>query len=473
MGKPFAMSNFASYNPATGEKIWEGVAFDKAAIDQVILKCKKAFTSWALLPLEKREEQLKKFQQELEKEKKNLSLIISKETGKPLWDSLNEVRSMINKIDISIEAYRDRCKPLVKQLAHGLSQTRHKPHGVVAVFGPYNFPAHLPNGHLIPALLAGNTCLFKPSELTPMTAEATMKIWKESGLPDGVIELVQGGKETGQLLATHSEINGLFFTGSFNTGSILLKQFAATPGKILALELGGNNPLIVHEITDLKAASLITIQSAFLTTGQRCTAARRLILVKGKESDAFLEELMRTIQKIKVGPYTETPEPFMGPLINEEAAKKLISSQENFKKKGAIALIEMKRNGAFLTPGLVDVTPIQQREDEELFGPLLQLIFVKDFASALHVANQTAYGLTAGLLSDNKEHYNQFFNEIKAGIINWNTPLTGASSHLPFGGVGHSGNFRPSAYYAADYSAYPVASIEADQIAMPPQLPGL
>lgn len=464
------MSNesFGSYNPATGVKIWEGKALGNEEIDKAVASSREAFASWSNLTFESRVSHLENFQIALKEDQLPLAVAISEETGKPLWDSKLEVAAMINKVNISIIAYKDRCKELTIELPNALSKTRHKPHGVVAVFGPYNFPCHLPNGHLVPALLAGNTCLFKPSELTPHTAEVTIKIWEKANLPKNVIQLVLGGKETGKILGNHPGINGLFFTGSFNTGSLLAKQFAEHPEKILALEMGGNNPLVVYEAADLETASYLTIQSAFLTSGQRCTCARRLIIDAGKEGDDFLKVLIQWIEKIKIGSYTNIPEPFMGPVISSLVAQNLLQIQKDLISRGGKPLVEMKSLGsAFLTPGLIDVTAVKNRDDIEIFGPLLQVIRVKDFGSAIKEANQTAYGLSAGLISDNKKLYEQFYREIKAGVVNWNNPLTGASSHASFGGIGHSGNHRPSAYYAADYCAYPVASLEVEKLKMP------
>ncbi len=468
---------FRSYNPATGKTVWEGKAFGASEIDHAIKSCQKAFHPWSNLPLDARIGYLKNFQFELKKNLELLSYTISEETGKPFWDSKSEVNAMINKIDISIRAYADRCKEMRIEIQPAISITRHKPHGVVAIFGPYNFPGHLPNGHIVPALLAGNTCIFKPSELTPKTALVTMEIWEQSGLPKGVLELVLGGRETGKLLAEHPCINGLFFTGSFNTGKSLLKQFANHPQKILALEMGGNNPLIFDDAADTKAASYIALQSAFLTSGQRCTCARRLIVVDGKCADAFIDELIQWTNKIKVGAFTDIPEPFMGPVISDISSDHLLQAQDDLKQRGGKTLVEMKRlnlGKKFLSPGIMDVTFVLDRKDEEIFGPFLQIIRVPDFKSALEEANRTNYGLSAGLISDSIEKYEEFYREIKAGVINWNMPLTGASSYAPFGGIGHSGNFRPSAYYATDYCAYPTASLECKNFKMPEVLhPGI
>jgi succinylglutamic semialdehyde dehydrogenase len=236
--------------------------------------------------------------------------------------------------------------------------------------------------------------------------------------------------------------------------------------------MGGNNPLIVHNVSDAIAAAYCTIQSAFITAGQRCTCARRLIVPIGNEE--FQNKLIALTRKIIVSPYTNNPEPFMGPVISEIAAKKLLATQADLVQRGGKSLIEMRsinNQPALLSPGLIDVTSIPNRADEEIFGPLLQLIQVADFDAALLEANHTAYGLSAGLLSDSRELYDKFFRSIRAGVVNWNRPTTGASGSLPFGGVGLSGNHRPSGYYAADYCSYPIASMETPRLELPAKLP--
>lgn len=471
------MGRFQSRNPATTQIVWEGQNAEVKDVDKAVKNALAAFDSWSNLPLSQRIDYLQAFREKLTLSKENLANAISEEIGKPLWESRSEVGAMINKVDISIEAYHQRCKELIREQASGLSITRHKAHGVIAVFGPFNFPGHLPNGHIVPALLAGNTVVFKPSELAPLVAELTIQCWEQAELPKGVLNLIQGGRETGQLLADHPQINGLFFTGSWTTGLHFLEKFAQHPEKILALEMGGNNPLVVYETSNLRAASYCTIQSAFITSGQRCTCARRLIIPKGGQGDDFLQFLINDMRGIKVGPYTNIPEPFMGPVISEAAAKHLLNAQTNLRSKGGKILVELSHlieGTGLVSPGLIDVTNIQHRLDEEFFGPLLQVIRVNGFDEALEEANKTAYGLSAGILTDKKENYEKFYQKIQAGVINWNTPTTGASSSAPFGGVRHSGNHRPSAYYAADYCCFPVASLEAQELKMPETLsPGL
>ncbi|HBO7442198.1 succinylglutamate-semialdehyde dehydrogenase, partial [Pseudomonas sp. BIS] len=329
----------------------------------------------------------------------------------------------------------------------------------------------------VPALLAGNCVVFKPSELTPKVAELTLKAWIQAGLPAGVLNLVQGGRETGVALAAHRGLDGLFFTGSSRTGNLLHSQFGGQPQKILALEMGGNNPLVVEEVADLDAAVYTIIQSAFISAGQRCTCARRLLVPQGAWGDALLARLVAVSATLRVGRFDEQPAPFMGAVISLSAAEHLLKAQEHLIGKGAQPLLAMTQpidGAALLTPGILDVSAVAERPDEEFFGPLLQVIRYSDFAAAIREANATQYGLAAGLLSDSRERFEQFLVESRAGIVNWNKQLTGAASSAPFGGIGASGNHRPSAYYAADYCAYPVASLESPSVSLPATLtPGI
>ena len=406
-----------------------------------------------------------------------LADLIAKETGKPYWETKTEAAAVVGKVAVSIDSMRERRSTTSFAMGDANAVTRYKPHGVCGVLGPFNFPAHLPNGHIVPALICGNTVVFKPSEITPATGGWMMQKWHEAGLPAGVLNLVHGGRDIGEAIAGHGELDGLFFTGSSRAGVALSKTLAPTPQKILALEMGGNNPLIVHETADLKAAAYLTVLSAFITAGQRCTCARRLIVVDGKPAEEFLVELKSAIEGLSVGFNTDSPEPFFGTVINGATGKRLLDAQAGLIARGAKPIIEMERLrecDALVSPGLLDVTDVSDREDEEHFGPLLTVIRVASFEEAIAEANRTKYGLSAGLLSDNREIYKQFTHHIRAGIVNWNRQTTGASGKLPFGGCGLSGNHRPSAYFAVDYCSFPVASIEAEKLSMPEKkLPGV
>jgi succinylglutamic semialdehyde dehydrogenase len=296
--------------------------------------------------------------------------------------------------------------------------------------------------------------------------------WQQAGLPAGVLNLVQGGREVGQTLSTHPQVDGLFFTGSSAAGKALHRAFADHPQKILALEMGGNNPLIVSEVDNVRAAAYLTILSAYFSSGQRCSCARRLILIDNEESDLFLGELVEMISGVSFGFYDDQPQPFMGTVISQEMGRRLLQAQAEIIQQQGQPLVKMQSHrdcDALVSPGLIDVTEVANRSDEELFGPLLHVVRVKDFEAAITEANDTAYGLSAGLLSSNRELYEEFIHRIRAGVVNWNRQTTGASGKLPFGGCGLSGNHRPSAYFAADYCSFPTASLESDQLVLPEQ----
>jgi succinylglutamic semialdehyde dehydrogenase len=441
-----------------------------------IAAAREGLPAWSATPAVEREAIATQYAEQLQSHRDELIRTICLETGKPKWEAGTEVDSMIAKVAISIEAKAARRNESSRPEGGATASVRYKPHGVAVVLGPFNFPGHLPNGHIVPALLAGNTVVFKPSELTPTVGLLMFKCWEAAGLPRNVLYCIQGDRATGEALVADSGIDAVFFTGSYAAGRAINRQLADRPGVIAALEMGGNNPLIVHNVADTSAAAYLTVQSAFISAGQRCSCARRLIVPPG--NDVFIEALMKMTTVIRVGSFNMEPEPFMGRVISDAAADRLLEAQRDLAARDGKMLIEMKavegERRAMLRPGIIDVTDVRDRADEELFGPLLQLIRVKDFDDALREANATTFGLAAGLFCDERQLYEQFFRASRAGIVNWNRALTGASSRLPFGGIGRSGNGRPSAYFAADYCDYAVGSIEVEKLAMPEKfLPGI
>jgi succinylglutamic semialdehyde dehydrogenase len=463
-----------STDPATGAVAWQGRSASGEQVDRAVRSAASVFAAWARVPFSERLAIARQYAERLRQMQPEFIDQISRETGKPRWEAKTEVEAMIAKVDISADAYGDRCRETEIEQGGVKSATRFRPHGVVAVLGPFNFPGHLPNGHIVPALLAGNTVVFKPSELTPGVGELMVRAWESAGLPAGVINLVQGGLATGEALAGHARLDGLFFTGSASTGLALSRQFADTPGKILALEMGGNNPLIVWDAAELPAAAICIIQSAFITSGQRCSCARRLIVDADSRGEAIVSELIAVMRSIRIGSASDNPEPFMGPLISLAAADKMLAAEKSLIDRGAIPIVPLRRDPrspALLSPGLIDVTSVANRPDVEFFGPMLQLTRVADFPAAIAEANNTRYGLCAGLLSDDRSLYDIFSTEIRAGVIYWNRPTTGASSRLPFGGLGHSGNHRPSAFLAADYCSHAIAVTETARLTIPTNLP--
>ncbi|MBA3511572.1 succinylglutamate-semialdehyde dehydrogenase [Sphingomonas sp.] len=453
--------SLVSSDPATGAEIWSGPVGDAAA---EVAAARAAAAAWAAHSLAYRSEAVRRFANVVRKREEEFATLISRETGKPFWEARTEVAAVINKVQISIDAYSERTPQRKLEAALGNKiAVRHKPHGVLGVLGPFNFPAHLPNGHIVPALIAGNAVVFKPSEKTPATGELLVECYHQAKIPEGVVRLLIGGPDQGRALAAEPGIDGLLFTGSARAGKALHRQFADAPHKILALELGGNNPIVVWGAKDVDAAAAIVVQSAYLSAGQRCTAARRLIVEDGKEG-ALIEAIQRLIDRIIVDEPFADPQPFMGPVIDLQSADHLQEAWLGLMMKGGKPVRRLDRpveERPYLTPALIDVTDIADRPDEELFGPVLQLVRVKDFDAAIDEANNTRFGLVASLVGGDPALYDRFWANIRAGVINWNKPTNGAPSNAPFGGVGLSGNHRPSAYYAADYCAYPVTSSEA------------
>jgi succinylglutamic semialdehyde dehydrogenase len=467
---------FSSFNPAKNEQLWQGEAASASQVDAAVNSSREAFYQWADFSFAQRLAVVEKFAVLLGENKEDIAIAIAQETGRLLWETRTEIGAMMGKVGISVRAFEERTGTVENPMAGAKAYIRHKPHGVVAVFGPYNFPAHLPNSHIVPALLAGNTVVFKPSELTPLVAQKVMTLWEKAGLPAGVINMVQGEVNTGKALAGHKGIDGLFFTGSSATGHFLHQQFAGQPGKILALEMGGNNPLIVKDAADIEAVVHDIVQSAFVTTGQRCTCARRLFLENDATGDAILARLVEVTKQIKIGYYDDEDQPFLGSLVSEKAALGLVAAQQQLFDLGGRSLVAMKHTAGtgFVTPGIIEVTGVEGIPDEEHFGPMLKVYRYDDFDSAIAQANDTEFGLSAGLLSDSEADWNHFLRRIRAGIVNRNRPTTGANSAAPFGGVGASGNHRAGAYYAADYCSFPVASVELDKVSLPDTLnPGL
>jgi succinylglutamic semialdehyde dehydrogenase len=458
-------SELVSTDPCTGEAIWRGPAAEPCDVGPAIEAARRSFSAWSARPLAARCAIARAFAERVRDEREDIARLIARETGKPFWEALTEADSVAGKVEISITALNERAGERIGEVQGAVSRLTHRPHGVMAVLGPFNFPMHLPGGHIAPALLAGDTVVFKPSEKTPATGERLVRLWREAGVPAEALRLLVGGPEIGRALVEAEGIDGVLFTGAARTGIAIHRALAGRPDRLLALELGGNNPLIAWDAEDVEGAAHLIVQSAFVTAGQRCSCARRLILPQGLFGDRLVERLIAVTDRIRVGTPFEAPQPFIGPVIDEAAGQALLAGQDELVALGARPLRAMartERDGAFLSPGLIEVTGVDV-PDEEHFGPLLQVVRVADFDAAVAAAGRTRFGLSAALISDDEALYRRFRGEVRAGVINWNRPTTGAASSAPFGGVGLSGNHRPSAYYAADYCAYPVASLEAER----------
>jgi succinylglutamic semialdehyde dehydrogenase len=458
-----ASGDIISHEPATGTPVWSGPVGD---VEDAVARAQRAWPTWAAQPHSNRIELVRRFANELRREHDRLATLIARETGRPLWEARGEVEDAVARVEVAVRAYADRtAQRRLDSALQGSAALRHKPHGVIAVITPASSPVSVPTGHIVPALIAGNTVVFKPSERTTASAELLVQCFHRAGISATVVQLVPGGPAQGQALAMHDAIDGVLFTGSAHVGISINRRLAANPGKLVALELGGNNPIVVWDTPKIADAAALVAQSAFASAGQRCTSARRLI-VQSALADDLIEEVRRLADRLIVGAPFDDPAPFMGPVMDNRAADGLTESFVYLLSNGGRAikhLVRLDEANPFLSPAIIDVTRMKERPDVELFGPLLQVVVVDDFDAAIAEANATRFGLCAALVGGSPQEYNRFWSQVRAGIINWNRPTYAHSSGAPLGGVGLSGNHRPAAYYTADSCAYPVASAELDQ----------
>ncbi len=342
---------------------------------------------------------------------------------------------------------------------------------MVLVLGPFNFPLHLPGGQIIPALLAGNAVVFKPSEQATAVGQWMQEAWQQIGLPEGVFQMISGGVETAVAAIDSPLVNGVFLTGSRAAGRAIGRQLGGRPDVLLALELGGNNPIVVTDVDAAAAAGVVSL-SAFVSAGQRCTCARRAIFVQSDRTASQIDALVAQTRAIRVGLPHDQPAAQVGPLISESAAVALNETYQRLLRLGCQAAVPMAsdpRRANLVRPTIVDATRLADQQLAELgemewFGPLLVIQRVANFEAAIRSAALTPYGLAASLLGGTRAMFDRFVHHVGAGVVNWNRPTTGAAGSLPFGGLGDSGNHRPAGFYAIDFCNDPVASLESDSL---------
>jgi succinylglutamic semialdehyde dehydrogenase len=471
-----------SHNPANpAETVWQGAPVP-AHVDRAVAAARKALTVWSSWPIEKRIAGLRAVQALMRARVEEIARLIVRETGKAAWDSLAEAKLLADKIDITLEIGANTGMARVSGFDLALSptrtgSTRFRPHGVMAVVGPFNFPAHLPNGHIVPALAMGNTVVFKPSDKAPAVGQLLATLFHEGlssvGAPAGVVNMVQGAASIASALVTHDGIDGVLFTGSWPVGRRILEANLDRPGRMIALEMGGNNAAVVMPDADLKQAVIECVRSAFVTTGQRCTCTRRII-VHEAASREFIPMFQRLASTLVVGsPDGVGGQPvFMGPIIRAEAVDSGLKFQSDLHRVGGRPLIESTamestEKGHYITPGAVLVDRFSLAADAsrdagcdlEVFAPIVRISVSGSFEDALMQANASRYGLAASIFTHDRAAIERFLLEAKAGCVNVNTGTAGASSKLPFGGLDRSGNHRPAGSFSLDYCAFPVASM--------------
>lgn len=442
--------------------------FNRDHIQMACKAAKKAFPAWTRLTQTERMHYLNKLKEILIQKKEDMALAIARDTGKPLWESLTEASALISKIDITLNhSIKLVTSELVPQALPSVDgHIRYKGRGAMAVLGPFNFPAHLPNGHIIPALLMGNTIVFKPSEQTPYVGQFYAQCFLAAGFPAGVFNMVQGDGESGRQLAINEDVDGVLFTGSYEVGLRIKQETLTHYWKLLALEMGGKNATVIWEDADLDKATYETLIGSYLSAGQRCSGTSRIFVHK-KVAEPFIERFYQMAKKLTIGHYQDNP--FMGPLINEGAVEKYLRFQEIANRENCESLMRGKvlenttHPGHYVTPSIHLVkehNPNSVYQKTEIFGPNVGIYQVDDFEQTTHMVNSTGFGLVAALFTKNRSLYEKALIDYRVGLLNLNRTTNGASSKLPFGGLGKSGNDRPSAHFAIQYCSVPIASLE-------------
>ncbi|MCA9307220.1 MAG: aldehyde dehydrogenase family protein [Phycisphaerales bacterium] len=485
-----------SHNPAhPDETVWRGSPV-AAHVDDAVAAARRALPEWSRFPIEKRIAALRAYQEIVKSRVDEIAMLICRETGKALWDSKGEAGILAGKVDITLDEWewggRKRVTGFELDLGAGKKGVcSFRPHGVMAVVGPFNFPAHLPNGHIVPALMTGNTIVFKPSDKTPAVGQWLAGAYQEAldsvGAPKGVMNLVHGAAVESVRLTTHADIDGILFTGSWPVGRKILEANLDNPGRIIALELGGNNPALVMDDADLRQTAIECVRAAFVTTGQRCTCTRRVI-VHERIADRFIGAISKIASALVIGDPVDGVDggaAFMGPIIREEAREAVVRFQRDLVAGGGRVVLEAKKighpsGGHYVSPGIVRVGRFSLGQDPahdcgcdmEVFGPILRVSTCGSFEDGLEQVNATRYGLAASVFTKSPEHACAFTGGARAGCVNVNTGTAGASGKLPFGGIGWSGNHRPAGAFSSDYCAYPVASMVVEG-GEAPILPGM
>lgn len=468
--------SFESRSPADPhDLVGRFVVWESAAIDEAVSRARAAFPAWRDAGFEARAAVLRRFRDHVRAHAEELAQLIAREVGKAIWEARQEAALVAAKVDVTLEEGME----FVRELRAGPDAwAGFPPRGVLAVLGPFNFPAHLPNGHVVPALATGNGVVLKPSDQAPAVGEWMARAWRDSGLPPGVLETVHGGAGTGRTLALHEDVDGVLFTGSWAVGRALAEATLDQPGKILALEMGGKNAMVVLADADLELAAAEAAVSMCATTGQRCTALSRIFVARAA-MEPFTERLVRMLAGLRIGPPLEEGV-FMGPLVSREAFDRVMRWRARAEEAGAERVFrgEIDRIAPFVAPALVRFARLDQShpyQREEIFGPEAALYPMDELDEAIAAVNDSDYGLAASVMTADRAAYAHCIGRIRTGVLNWNRGTVGASSRLPFGGMRRSGNARPTASMATLYCTEPQAHLEheggLDPEALPPGVP--
>ena len=455
--------DIVSFDPARPSVEVARVRVDAGAVDAAVRAARAAFPAWSARSRDERAALLQAWSATCARHAERIAVAIMRETGKVLAEARQEAALLSDKVAVTLE---ERVRARVTGYEFPANATRvnrcsYRPFGVMAVIGPFNFPAHLPNGHWVPALLAGNTVVFKPSEKAPGVGALMTELMAEAGMPAGVFNLVQGRGDAAAALVEHADVDGVLFTGSWPVGRRIMERNLDRPGRMVALEMGGSNPAIVMDDADLKQAVIECVRCAFITTGQRCTCTRRVVVHRAV-AERFITAFVECARTLTVGAGDAEPAPFMGPLVSREAREAALAFQAECAARGERVLLESRApagDGWFVTPGVVQAKRFERATDREVFGPVVRIAVAEDLQDAIVQANATDFGLAASIFTQSEANVAAAVAGLRAGCINVNCGTAGASGKLPFGGLGRSGNLRPAGAAMIDACAYPVATM--------------
>ncbi len=444
IGGEWTVSNsdksFETVNPATEEAIARFPKGTKEDVKKAIDAAQSAFPKWSSLPAPSRGKILFKVVELLRNEKQRLGLLVANEMGKAMPEALGDVQEAIDVFEyMAAEGRRLFGHTTTSELHDKFCMTIRRPIGVVGLITPWNFPVAIPAWKLAPALICGNTVVFKPSSDTPLCALELVKLLEKAGTPKGVVNFVTGsGDVVGDEIITNKKVYGISFTGSKTTGEDILKKAGI---KKVGLELGGKNAIIIMDDAKLDLAVEGVVWGAFGTTGQRCTASSRVI-VHNKVKQKFEELLKKRVTQIKVGYVIKGAD--VGPLINETARQKTEKYVKIGLEEGAKLLYggtKPKGKGFFYHPTIfTNATPDMRISKEEIFGPVLSIIETNSIDDAIDITNNIEYGLSSSIYTENMKNAFEVINKVDTGITYVNSSTIGAEVHLPFGGVKGTGN---------------------------------
>ncbi len=433
---------FASYNPATEDILAYAAKSSAADVDDAVKAAKAAYKAWRLTPAPRRGEVLYKVAEILTQRKEHIARVMTQEMGKVLSEARGDVQEAIDMAYyMGGEGRRMLGYTAPVEMPDKFGMALRDSVGVIGLVTPWNFPVAVPSWKMLPALVAGNSVVWKPSEETPYTAAEFVKVFEEAGLPAGVLNLVCGAGESGAALVNHPDVRVISFTGSTDTG-LKVYQSAAALGKKVCLEMGGKNAIIVLDDANLELAVKAITWSAYGTTGQRCTATSRLIVQSGIKKQ-LTEALVERAKGLKVG-YGLEDGVEVGPLVNQKALSKVESYVRIGRDEGAKVAIGGGREGSkgyFFQPTLfTDVSRDMRVAREEIFGPVLSMIEVSSLEDAIEVNNSVIYGLSSSIFTENVNAAFRAIRDLTTGIVYINHGTTGAEIQFPFGGTRGTGN---------------------------------